>query len=444
VGHRPWWKDGYAHGFSTNTLARVRQGGRPVDAERRIELQAPDGLSVATGWKGLATGRQVVTLGSEVDNAAIFFGKPTGARAEGRCEVVQFGGAGDVTADVLAAVRKLVAAYGRTTGTPFDGPVRVFLADTGGGGVRVDHALVVGYSGTDVPALLPTLAHELFHHWVGGMLRVEDGMTWFLEGFTDYLSLWHLVHAGLVEPSWFADRLRQVEALARRSDAWGRVAFADPGIAWRDGDGPLETMAYRGGALLAFALDAELRRDGGRGLPALVGDLLRDPQRTADLARLRARLEERGLEGFYREFVEGRARPDLAQGLRAAGFASSPRAVPLTYAGLATEGDGVFARVRAVDPEGPAAKAGIRVGDRVTGFWPSRDPRPQVSPGFRTEYPYGLDLFAPGEMIYFGVDRSGEALQIDLAPRVVEGGLEPAWAVGDLEAVRAFFALGGP
>lgn len=96
------------------------------------------------------------------------------------------------------------------------------------------------------------------------------------------------------------------------------MAFADPAVRWRDGDGPLETAAYKGGALLAFALDVELRTDEAN-LLDLMRDLLRSGKPT-ELATLEAWVRGRGLNEFWEHHVAGTKRLDLEGLLRRAGF----------------------------------------------------------------------------------------------------------------------------
>lgn len=72
--------------------------------------------------------------------------------------------------------------------------------------------------------------------------------------------------SGLASREWFAERIATLHAEARGSAACGQVRFGDPDVGWRDHDGPRETLGYRGGALLAFQADVELRRQGRPGL----------------------------------------------------------------------------------------------------------------------------------------------------------------------------------
>src|SRR5688572_25366907 len=61
-GLLPWRTPTYVHVFSVNTLMRMLVVGRFEDADRHLELVAPAGMSVATGWAGVTEGRQSIAL----------------------------------------------------------------------------------------------------------------------------------------------------------------------------------------------------------------------------------------------------------------------------------------------------------------------------------------------------------------------------------------------
>jgi predicted metalloprotease with PDZ domain len=141
----------------------------------------------------------------------------------------------------------------------------------------------------------------------------EEGLEWFFEGFTDYLSLWHLASLGRITPQEFVDRLRFLDLLLHESPAAERVAFADRAVNWREPDA--ETVAYKGGALLAFHLDAALRASGAPGLPQLFRDLCHGERATYTLAGLREWVVTQGLEEFWRAHVEGIGLPAIEDAL---------------------------------------------------------------------------------------------------------------------------------
>lgn len=423
----------YEFGQTRNVFMMVRQEGEAAPAAT-VELVPPDGREVFSGWAGRSAGPQKAAADPSAWNGLFVFGEPraTGSFGGETAPIVvwQFGAAKDVTSTVGLTIESMFGAMGEAMGRPGPNPLHVFIHDAGGGGMAAAQGFVVGYRADTPdfhqfsPYFAQGVAHELFHNWLGIALPGREEIAWFHEGFTDYLSLWFMASTGACPRSWFADRLLDLEAEALRSSALGQVAFAEPGIAWRDHDGPLEQMAYQGGALLAFRLDVELRAAGKPGLPALICDLLQEGG-DASLERIRAWIEAQGLSDFYRDFIAGTALPAAAATLARAGFRLEERAVPLTYLGIESEGDGLGARIVKVDAAGPAAQAGLLPGDVVTGYAPNREAAVQIEEGLPTVYRFGLTLFEPAaKSVQLWVDRAGESIEVQLVPRTMEGGLE--------------------
>ncbi|MEP0846749.1 MAG: hypothetical protein HRF50_08005 [Phycisphaerae bacterium] len=466
-GLLPWHSEpaGYASGFSENTLMRVLRDGRPIDARRTITIHAPEGVAIVSGWSGEAVTKQAITLDQDVGNAQLLFGRMTG-RAFGRAgaipvEVFQFGAGSDVTGELLPLFTALIEAYTRSTGCGLTRPARMFLTDTGGGGTRVDWNFNVGISSdTDLqsPEFKQLVAHEVFHEWLGGMISEDrpEAYVWFKEGFTDYLATWHLVATGQVSADWFAERMLTLERIARSSPAYGQVKFGATDVNWRDSDGPNETLAYKGGALLAFFADGELHRRGRSRLASMISQMRAEPGGKYSLDSIRRWFESQQLVELYAAHVASAALPDAGAALVTIGYDAAPKPVELAYVGIATENDEVFGKVVGLDPDGPAARAGIQVGDRISGFFPSREPEVRLdeselvagTPRAR-DFPYALTRLAPGATgTYIGVVRPGPAgagnqeLQVMLDPRPIPGGRVDAFRATS-DRVREFFRIAG-
>ena len=91
--------------------------------------------------------------------------------------------------------------------------------------------------------------------------------------------------------------------------------------------------------------------------------------------------------------------------------------------GRATSG-----RVVAVAPEGPAARAGVRVGNEIRGCGPARGRPPRLGKGVVTQYRSGMACIASGaEVAELEVGRDGEEMRVEVAPRLIEGGVRTAY-----------------
>lgn len=438
-------------GFSENTILDVYRGEQPLEAARSLRFVAEPGVAIGTGWGGISTGEQLVQLQHPIDNVPLLFGQARSATAEDgdgrRYEVAQFGAEPDATQQVLDVARALVPLFARHCGQEPKTPVRLFVTPWEGGGTRTDHGCIVAaHPGPFEDGLSPEyvrlLAHELFHEWLGGLLVTPDdeSLVWFHEGFTEYFAVWHVAASGLAPREWFAERIAVMEAETRGSMAYGKVAFGDPTVRWRDDNGANERLGYRGGALLAFFADLELRFDGGPGLLQLVVDLLRQDDRRLTLPKLRAWMETAGLEDFYAICVlEPSSFPDADPALAELGFELSEREASLTYLGIQVAGDAPLGPVVAVDPQGPAARAQVRVGDRIFGYFPTRGHPPRIAASVTTPFRFGLNCIASGaEVAEIDVLRDGAELRLRVEPRLIPGGLRSAYRASGEELDRFF------
>jgi hypothetical protein len=286
-GLLPWRAGEYVSGYTANTLMQLLIGDEFFSGPITLELVAPAGWSAACGWGGVAPGRLTLERPAVSENSALFFGRVVASAssqgAGGRIEVTQFGAHEPRAAEVLALLESVRAAGAASFGVLPPGPERVFITEPGFGGTHTDGAITMGHPelggvGSEIDGFgigtAHFIAHESFHAWLPGMLSAppEGGLEWFFEGFNDYFALWHLAAAGEVPAQEFADQLRRLEHGARESPACGKLAFADPAVNWREP--AAEALAYKGGAVLAFHLDVELRTRGEPGLPRLLRDLL--------------------------------------------------------------------------------------------------------------------------------------------------------------------------
>lgn len=443
-GLLPYVAASYSFGFAGNTLIAPVWDGMPEDIERWVEIQVPEAWTIASGYAAPARGRMRARIAPGFGNSAIAFGRPVAeahAVAAGvPLYVVQFGGSDPVAAPLVQFAETYVEACARSLGVAPARALSLIATEPGFGGTRTDGVIAIGcpagLDGQTDPYTLHFLAHEIFHDWLGGQLQSSaegEQLAWFWEGFTEYLSLWHLAYSGAVPRSWFAERVLDWEGDLVENDHWGQVAFADPSVAWRDP--AIEPLAYKGSALLAFELDATLRQDGGPGLGALLRDLLSQDGGRYDLESIRRWIVAQGLEDFWREHVQAARRIDPRPALRAIGYEELARPRSLAYVGVRLDQGGPFGTVVAVDARGPSAGR-ILEGDRVSGLTPTRA-EVHGAEQYAPEFPFGLAYYEPAQTVRIDVERGSEHLQIWVEPRVIDGA--PAVAYEPGVRLDAFF-----
>src|SRR5262245_12954875 len=445
-GLLPCWNEYAACAFSVNTLMHVDAGDRAV--RRTAHIVPPEGSSVASGWGGVTAGEQrapILGPTNEMDNAPILIGKPIRRHVEKQGEVVyeaaQFGAGPDRSTEALEVAKSVMPLYERHSGYSSGQPVRMYFFEGTPGATNTRSAFVASYNPA-VKSLTSSskhvIAHELFHRWLGAdFVPADEAIAWFHEGFMDYLSLWHCAASGVLDRGYFASRLAAIDAEARRSPAYGKVAFAQDGVAWR---GANERYSYRGGAVLAFLIDVELRRRGRPGLMQLIADLgERKSTIRVPLADVRDWMQRQGLETLYKSCIEGKELPALEKSLAAVGFNPKEVSVKLTYFGIRLGEKGQIAEL---DPDGPAAKAGFRVGDLIVGRYPgSRSERVRVGKDVTTKYTFGLEVFEPGiEGTCLDLQRGKEELTIRVQPRLIEGGLASQYEADEAK-LKEFFVF---
>lgn len=419
-GLMPWSSDTYAQGFTSNTVMDIYQDDKPLSAPRQISFTAKPGDTIVSGWASPSKGTHRTTLDHPIDNTIVVYGSPVetsiGTTNGTDLEVVQFGKGKAFASRLGKDIAKLATSIEASTGLRLRKPIRVFLNDTGGGGTNVDGAMIVGYPPVDenYNDTLMVTAHEFYHEWLGGgfVPVANPESVWFQEGFTDYLSLWHLAHLELISADQFLDRLFLLHDLANESSAVGKIAFGDNNVQWRDGDGANETMAYRGGALLAFYTDLEMRQQGKSGLSRMISDL-ESRKKTINNQEIKHWYYENDLKDFHRQWIEQPNFLDITVALQRTGYFVDWIPISAAYAGFNTKDNEMFGTVVTLDPNGNAKNAGLQIGDRIQGFFPARTTKVTLTDA-APEFVYGLDTFEVGETIKLGVFRAGKELKINI------------------------------
>ena len=108
-------------------------------------------------------------------------------------------------------------------------------------------------------------------------------------------------------------------------------------------------------------------------------------------------------------------------------------------------GEGDAAReVVALDPDGPAASAGLAIGDRILKCVPTRPNPPRILDSVETPYRFGLNTIASGaEVATIELERAGEKLALSVKPRLVPGGVRTSYRPGS-ETLERLFRYAAP
>jgi hypothetical protein len=441
----PFCSDEYCSGFAENTLCSFSQDGKPLESDRTLQFDLPSGWKATTGWGEPGLTGAAVALDKKNENGVITFGKNTRAsfaEADGvRYQVFQNGLDRDITRETLALTQKIYGFYARLLGVIPHKQLRLFIPGTHGVGTNTEHGIRLS---VDDPDSIRTvdhkrwLAHELFHDWLGGLLTESTGedMIWFMEGFTEYMAYRTMVDAGLADTDWFSQRLMKFDRSVRGNSANAAAVLGSPAKRIHDSD--LEGLAYAKGCLTAFQIDARLRADRKGSVAEMLRDLLRRPGKDYSQESVQGWLREHGLGDFVADYILKPGTPSLEEALRLVGYELTTSSAPLAYLGIDCD-DNTPQRIRAIDPAGPAAMAGLRTGDFIYGYIRTRNDNIQVSTAVTTPYRFGMTYFHPERPAFIDIKRGQEQMRIKVLPKAVEGGLLPEFHLPDSAAGKARF-----
>jgi predicted metalloprotease with PDZ domain len=312
-----------------------------------------------------------------------------------------------------------------------------------GGGGGMEHA-----NSTAIDARAPCrdcdlagiMAHEFFHLWNVKRIRPQslepidyarENITpslWFSEGVTSTYGSYIQLQAGLETPEAFLRRLaeqitgyermpaRLVQSAEESSIAtWLRryPAYGRPGRS---------VSYYLKGELAGYLLDLTIRHYSGnrRSLDDVLRSLNTESaprggffEDTAAIERLASRAAGRDLKDFCDRVVRQAKPIEWDQYLGYAGFrlASSETTAPSLGVQMA-QGPGQRAVVAEVDADGPAARAGLRLGDRLASI----NGRPIQGNLRQALEALGIK---PGAELNLEVERRGRMLTVSATPEFV-------------------------
>lgn len=329
----------------------------------RLRVRAPDGWRIATSLHEEEGGTFAAADYDELVDCPLEIGthRTIVWEQEGVPHRFAIWGRGEVDeARLVADARRIIDVCSRTFGgLPYDRYLFiVHLVPEGRGGLehRTSTVLQVpaaALSGAEHESLIALMAHEFFHVWLGKRIRpaplgpfdyTRENYTrnlWVVEGFTTYYTDRILLHAGLITPERYLERLGDLIARARlvpgrhhqsledsSFDAW--IKFYRPDA----GSSNTQVSYYQRGALAALALDLEIRRasDGARSLDDVMR-LLWDRYGRKDVGFPEARSEgiqaaveqvygcqPGGLDSLFGAYVGGCEEIDVERHLEAVGL----------------------------------------------------------------------------------------------------------------------------
>ena len=130
------------------------------------------------------------------------------------------------------------------------------------GGIGYQKGFCAKYAQAGVDTILDeekmfVVAHEIGHHWIGGLVSMEIENQWFIEGFNDYQTYVNLMRSGLMSADWFERKFNhELEvyytsplSTLSNDEVWKNY--------WTLGD--YNRLPYRRGCIFAFFLDNQIR-----------------------------------------------------------------------------------------------------------------------------------------------------------------------------------------
>ncbi len=242
----------------------------------------------------------------------------------------------------------------------------------------------------DYRRFLGLCSHEYFHSW--NVKRIKpaaftpydlsrEGHTtllWAFEGFTSYYDDLTLVRSGVIGQGDYLDLLGKTIASVMRGPGRLRQSLADSSFdAWtkyyrQDENAPNAIVSYyTKGALVALALDLQLRADsdGGKSLDDVMRLLWSRHGKGGDgvpetgIFSIVAEVGGTTLARWLRKAVEGADDLPLARWLKAFGVDLEPELANAPSLGVILAGKGREARLANVLTGGAAHRAGLSAGD---------------------------------------------------------------------------------
>jgi predicted metalloprotease with PDZ domain len=340
-------------------------------------------------------------------------------------------------ADVERLVRTQVAFW---KVIPYSRYVFLNVLYNGGGGLEHKASTLMMSSPlmirkrADYIRWLGLVSHELFHTWNVKRMRpralgpfdyeneIYTRSLWIAEGITSYYDDLLLVRSGLMtQTEYFTSLSRQIESIEKRAGRKVQSLSMASYDAWikyyrrNENSANSQTSYYRKGAVVAFLLDAAIRK-ASYGKSSL-DDVMRQAYAqfagdkgftTAQFRALVSKVATTDMSDFFRRYVDGTAPLDYEPALAYYGLHFEPADPDEELDSVAKEKPGwLGAEIRAqhgrlvvaVVPRGtPAEKAGLNVNDEILAI-----------DGYRVlnDLAARLERYRPSQKIEITVSRRG-------------------------------------
>ncbi|HUK87968.1 MAG TPA: M1 family aminopeptidase [Terriglobales bacterium] len=262
---------GYADGRGVFLSSKAVFIETPLSGRRTVRFHVKPGWRFVSPWTGTADG--TLDFGREGMLQDIFaFGdldEHSSSTALFRTRLVTFGALRKDTVEVGRMLDRVTRIYsGIFPETPSSSYVVVLLPGDEADG----ESYANGFASTLRPPLkgddkivwADTIAHEIFHHWCGGLIKTEDHgeMEWFTEGFTEYFANLALIRSHEISTADFLQKVAinigQYEYFLN-SSLFRDVTIEKAG----QQKGRNRFGVYASGWVMAFVLDQEIRKKSG-------------------------------------------------------------------------------------------------------------------------------------------------------------------------------------
>lgn len=417
--HHPITSEQCFHGIgSTFLLTPAEGGGMPRDYEVLLRWRLPEGWKAACSWGvGAHLGARMRAV--DVRRASYLAGplqietrRVLGAEDVTVAQLDAFAFDADDVARKAAQIISAEVTFMREADFP---PYVVTVVPVGssankgmqrmvGAGLARGFVLWLSPDARWTDGVEHLFAHELFHHWNGGVMEAESPdrlVYWFLEGFTDYYALRILYESGYWSATTYARWVNQHIFEYARNPAQRAKNEEILREYWRRRD-TVGEVAYQRGLLLAIRWHYLSRERGvDEGIDALFRGLLaRARERGTKLSNdvIRAEGHRRYGAWFLEEFdrhVREAETVTLSAKMLAPEFRGRVQTVYEYELGFDRAASLANRRVVGLKPDSLAARAGLRNGDELVGWNLHNDPGQKIELKVRREQKVQTISFYP-------------------------------------------------